>query len=296
MTRPFVPKCIVAVVGLFATLLCSPQPSYALDILLTNDDGIEAQGILVLRELLLGEGHDVSVVAPDSNRSGSGASLTIGPVSIEQRLIGVAVSSTPATAVLLTGKIKPGKKFDLVVSGINHGANVGYVTPVSGTVGAALIAASSLGLGVPSIAISTDLPDQDSGAAAVRAQLKKAGAFLAQIISSLERDVVKGAPLLPPGVALNANFPLAEKVLGVQVCRQGLTGTISITYERDKDGIFLPKVSHSGAEGEAGEGTDTQAFKAGYATIVPIVPDYSAPRSLRRKVAERLEQLTHLRD
>ena len=101
MIRPHVLSRIrqMTLLGIFLVFI--PEPSRSLDILLTNDDGIEAQGISILRQALLAKGHEVLVVAPDSNRSGSGLSLTVGSVSVEQRSIGFAVSSTPATLSLI---------------------------------------------------------------------------------------------------------------------------------------------------------------------------------------------------
>ncbi len=296
MTRPHVLSRIGQMTFLGVFLVFASEPSRSLDILLTNDDGIEAQGISILRQALLAKGHEVLVVAPDSNRSGSGLSLTVGPVSVEQRSIGFAVSSTPATAVLLSRNIKPDKKFDILISGINHGANVGYVTPVSGTVGAALMGASPMGLKLPSIAISTDLPDRDAGSEAGRAQLRKAAEFLIQIISTLQKATPEDGSLLPSGLALNANYPLEEEVAGIRFCRQGSTGTILITYEKGGDGVFFPKISSVSKDQKDPAGTDTKAYRAGFATIVPVWPYLSASGSTFQRVEEKLGQLLIVSD
>lgn len=163
-------------------------------ILLTNDDGIGSRGLVVLEEALRPLG-DVTVVAPDSERSGSSQALTLHqPLRVEtldDRHY--AVGGTPAdTVILALYKLLP-QMPHLVVSGINPGGNLGENLIYSGTVAAAQEAALH---GVPAFAISLvgGNPQNFSGAAAFAVELSR-------------RILQDG---LPPGVALNVNVPRGE--------------------------------------------------------------------------------------
>jgi len=124
--------------------------SDSLSVLLTNDDGIDAPGLGVVRDRLAAD-HDVTVVAPADERSGTGQTRTAGPVSYEERADGYAVDGTPADCVAV-GLAAIGVDPDVVVSGCNDGPNVGaHVLGRSGTVGAAAEAGF---LDVPAVAVS----------------------------------------------------------------------------------------------------------------------------------------------
>ncbi|WP_435095420.1 5'/3'-nucleotidase SurE [Halarchaeum sp. P4] len=124
--------------------------SDALSILLTNDDGIDAPGLEAVRERLAAD-HDVTVVAPAGQRSGSGQTRTMGPVSYDEHDRGYAVKGTPADCVAV-GLAGIGLNPDIVVSGCNDGPNVGaHVLGRSGTVGAAMEAGF---LDLPAVAVS----------------------------------------------------------------------------------------------------------------------------------------------
>jgi len=149
-------------------------------ILVTNDDGIETAGIQTLAESLRSVADEV-VVAPDGNRSGtshatSGAPLVVREFRDGSRSLGYGVSGFPADAVRF-GLIELGGDhgFDLVVSGINVGANVGNVSHLSGTVGAAM---EAIYQGVPAIAVSQEAADTDYALAA---------AFVTRLVEQLER-------------------------------------------------------------------------------------------------------------
>ena len=128
--------------------------SKALRILLTNDDGIDAEGLHLLEELALGISQDVMVVAPASNQSGTGRSISLHrDIDFHQRdKTHYSVGGTPADCVMLAlHLLYPDKKPDLILSGINHGMNVADDIDYSGTVGAAKEAAIN---GIAGIAIS----------------------------------------------------------------------------------------------------------------------------------------------
>jgi 5'-nucleotidase len=155
---------IKSVFVVFVLLLSSVAAAQDYRILVTNDDGIESKLLLAL-VLELRKIADVSVSAPRLNQSGASQASTSGALQVEEissngTLFGYGVTGTPTDAVRyglrVLGADKP---FDLVVSGINLGANVGKVSHMSGTVGAAM---QAVYLGVPAIAVSQDTSNVDT--------------------------------------------------------------------------------------------------------------------------------------
>jgi 5'-nucleotidase len=184
-------------------------------ILATNDDGIHAEGLKALEKCLLPLG-EVTVVAPDREMSATSQSLTIhAPLRVhvyDERHY--SVSGTPADSVILALHQLLEEKPDLVVSGINPGANLGENVIYSGTVAAALEATLH---GVPAIAVSF----------ASRKQLdfRASAAFAFQIATKV---LAEG---LPPGVMLNVNVPRGE-VRGVRITRQSRKITQNVILEK----------------------------------------------------------------
>lgn len=181
-----------------------------MDILLTNDDGIHAPGIKSLYRELKSSGHSVLVVAPLTEQSAVGHSLTIfSPVRVreisENEYRGVAISGTPVDCVKWAMNSHLDKKPDLVVSGINSGANVGIDVLYSGTVSAATEGALA---GIPSLAVSID----DFKPGDLESQAGWTARFIAQFDWSR----------LPYQNVLNMNFPACkmDKIKGVRVCSQ----------------------------------------------------------------------------
>ncbi|MCB1646367.1 MAG: 5'/3'-nucleotidase SurE, partial [Pseudomonadales bacterium] len=146
---------------LLLIVICQSCLADPLRILLTNDDGYKAPGIRAMYKALIHAGHDVTIVAPATQQSGSAASITSGGVSINEAEPGIwSVDGRPADAVRVgIGHIMKDNPPDLVISGANFGQNVGYDTNVSGTVGAAITA---LQLGFRAIAISVEVKFTDS--------------------------------------------------------------------------------------------------------------------------------------
>lgn len=189
-------------------------------VLLTNDDGIEAEGLQALRRALLNvPGISLGVVAPDGNRSAMARSITIrrplwvDEVDFGDGTVGYATDGTPVDCVRLAelGLIE-GWKPELVVAGINHGSNIGDDITYSGTVAAAL---EGVVLGLPGIAVSQqssalELDYRNTDAFDFAA----AAAFTARLVADLE-----SVPL-PPGTLLNVNFPGCEPE-GISVARLG---------------------------------------------------------------------------
>src|SRR5277367_5598335 len=178
-----------------------------LNVLLTNDDGIEAEGLQALRRALIGlEGIRLAVIAPDGNRSATARSITtrrplwVEEVPFPDGTVGHATDGTPVDCVRLASLgLAEGFEADLVVAGINHGANLGDDITYSGTVAAAL---EGVVLGLPSIAVS-----QQSGARTLDYRFgggfgfDVAASFVARLVERIE-DVP-----LPATTLLNVNVP-----------------------------------------------------------------------------------------
>ena len=181
-------------------------------ILLTNDDGIDANGLFALYKELKKIG-EVTVVAPHIERSAVGHSITIhDPIRVTEfnrpeKFNGFAISGTPADCVKIAIKNLMRKKPDIVVSGINHGSNTATNVLYSGTVSAAT---EGVIMGVPSIASSITSFD-------FKADVSFAAEFTAKIAKLV---MEKG---LPPDTLLNLNIPnlKASQIKGVAVTRQG---------------------------------------------------------------------------
>lgn len=180
-------------------------------ILLTNDDGIYAEGLWALHKKFT-EQHSVTIVAPDRERSAVGHAITLheplrtARISFNGGCIGHAVSGTPADCIKLGILEILDSRPDIVISGINSGANVGINVNYSGTVAAAKEATL---YGVPSIAVSIGSHEIDNYDDA------------ALFVELLAEDVLeKGLPL---GTFLNVNIPdlSLKKIEGVRICRQG---------------------------------------------------------------------------
>ena len=189
-------------------------------VLLTNDDGIEAQGLQTLRRALLRvPGIELVVIAPDGNRSAMARSITTTrPLWVEQidfadGSVGYATDGTPVDCVRLANLgLVDGFRAELIVSGINHGANLGDDITYSGTVAAAL---EGVILGLPAIAVS-----QQSVAREMDFRLsetfdfEEGARFVARVVEEID-DVP-----LPSGTLLNVNCPAGD-ASGVQVTRLG---------------------------------------------------------------------------
>jgi 5'-nucleotidase len=179
----------------FITILALATPANALNILLSNDDGYNAPGIVALKDALVKDGHKVTIVAPSSNRSGSSTALTFGPFEVIKISSDVySLDSTPANTVkfgvfILKGADRP----DLIVSGINSGANIGPSTVVSGTVGNVIAGIEEIDAPIPGIAFSTNLVDPDVTSKPNQRHFCRVAAFAAKLVHRFTRTgEVKG--------------------------------------------------------------------------------------------------------
>jgi len=229
-------------------------------ILVSNDDGYLATGINVLTAALE-EVADVVVVAPDRNRSAASNSLTLKvPLRVSEVAPGrYKVDGTPSDCVhlALTGFLDfvP----DLVVSGINHGANLGDDVIYSGTVAAAM---EGRFLGLPTIAVSlvgNELQHFDTAAA-----------IASELVQKIER-----APLASD-VVLNLNVPniALDELNGIKATRLGFRHkSEQILKDTDPYGRPIYWVGPAGEGQDAGEGTDFFAVKQGFASVTPLKVD-----------------------
>ncbi|KGP62865.1 stationary phase survival protein SurE [Legionella norrlandica] len=226
-------------------------------ILVSNDDGVLAEGIKVLANKLTTIGK-VEVVAPDRNRSGASNSLTLRqPLRVKQLENGYySVDGTPTDCVhlALTGFLDP--IADIVVSGINEGANLGDDVLYSGTVAAAM---EGRYLGLPAIAVSMVGDNiQHYETAAIIAK---------QLIIKLSINK------LPSQTILNVNVPdlPLDKIRGLQVTRLGTRHCAEpIIKEYDPRGRTIYWVGPPGPEADAGPGTDFYAIKTGHVSVTPL--------------------------
>lgn len=238
-------------------------------ILISNDDGIKAPGIETLFERLKGMG-EVTVAAPAANQSSVGHALTFGrPIAVEswesEGRRWFAVTASPATCVRLALTTLLPHVPDIVVSGINKGANAGVVAYSSGTVACAREAAYR---GIPALALSQEEGDPMDYAGAAD--------FAARLILEIKE---KG---LPPGTFLNVNFPglPSDQIKGVLVTRQDRRPpdehyAMKDAFEGKAEfwSVYRPL---SGGEEES----DTRALSRGYISITPMTIDQTRTAGL----------------
>ncbi len=244
-------------------------------ILVTNDDGVLAPGLLALVQEMRTLGR-VSILAPDRNWSGGGhvktldRALRVRQFRLGDGTIGYASDGAPSDCVALAtlGYFK--EPIDLVVSGVNVGANLGHDVTYSGTVTAAMEAVIA---NVPGIAVSLETTDSqadqiDFGPAA------KAARHVVQHV--LENG-------LPPEILLNVNVPLVEEheIRGFRLTRQGLRVYHSRLDEgKDPRGLPFYFIGGDAPTGVPERGTDIGALAEGYVSITPLHLDLTAYRAL----------------
>jgi 5'-nucleotidase len=246
-------------------------------ILVVNDDGIGSEGIAVLARALQALG-EVTVVAPDGDRSGTSHSISAhqavrSQAMPEGSLRRFACSGTPADCVLLGVNELCGGRPDLVMSGINRGANLADDVNYSGTVAAA-VEATIVGIQAIAVSLVSSWPKHDpihywDGAAAVACELA----------AGLLREP------LPAGTYLNVNVPNLAELRGVRFTRLGRKQYADrlARVEDDETGpgtsyYWVWDMSHLGG----GDDTDTVAVDAGYASVTPLRIDRTDEVTLQR--------------
>lgn len=244
-------------------------------ILITNDDGITAPGIRNLVEAVKDLGH-VVVVAPDSPQSGMGHAITIGkPLRLHKVEVIEGVecwqtSGTPVDCVKLARDKVLHRKPDICLSGINHGANHSINIIYSGTMSAAMEAAIE---GIPSVGFSLLDYNYDADFEAAK-----------KVVRTITQKML--AEKMPTNTLLNVNIPKGkpEALKGIKICRQANAKWQEEFDEREdprgeKYYWMVGKFMNMDNE----EGTDVQALKEGYASVVPVkfdLTDYAMKKNM----------------
>jgi 5'-nucleotidase len=238
-----------------------------MEILVTNDDGIHADGLRALAKALRPLGH-VTVIAPDREQSAASHALTLHrPLRIKKVEEGVlSVDGTPTDSVLLGvhGFLK--KKPDLVVSGINHGPNMGNDTAYSGTVAAAV---EGTFLGIPSVAFSLATWEE--------ADFTSAGSVAHDLVKVfLERGI-------HPGMCLSVNIPPIprEAMKGVRVTRLGKRVFRDVIVEKtDPRGKLYYWIGGEDPTWEDDERSDFNAVNDGFVSVTPLLLELTDYRAI----------------
>ncbi len=230
-------------------------------ILITNDDGIESEGLTVLALVLNKAGHEITVVAPDRNNSATSHKINMrDPLhcfdrSAEYGYKAYALWGTPADCVLFAlGAL--GICPQLVLSGINNGMNLGSDCMYSGTVGAAQEGAQN---GLPAIALSADYHCD-------RAMFEKAALIVRERLDEwyAYAQHMRGA--------LNINLPVKRDIKGERLCRTA-KHDYNTRYIKNEDGSYGFNLSNDLLKVEQNEESDFYLFHQGYVTVTPLLLD-----------------------
>jgi len=237
-------------------------------ILVTNDDGVTAPGLLALaKEMqLLGE---VTILAPDRNWSASGhvktmhRPLRVKEVQLEDGIVALASDGAPSDCVALAQLGLVEKEIDVVVSGINPNANIGHDVTYSGTVTAAMEAVIG---GIHGVAVSLDSPDNHLGIL----DYGPAARYARMIVENL---LDQG---FPEKTVINVNVPYMpdDEIKGIQITRKGMRVYLDRLDRRsDPRGKPYYWIGGDAPTGVREDGTDYGALKSGYVSITPIQLD-----------------------
>ena len=246
-------------------------------ILVSNDDGYQAEGIKQLT-LALGEIAEVIIVAPNENKSAASSSLTIGkplkPIQIEHNIYSIDATPSDCVHLALCGFIKD--PIDLVVTGINLGANLGDDVIYSGTVAGAI---EGRFLGLPSIAISL---------ASWQCKYFETAATIAmRLVEKIEK-----APL-SHNTIINVNVPDVPigDIKGIKSTRLG-NRHMSEPSIQDENNSSLYWIGENGQEADNGEGTDFYAIANNFVSVTPLQIDLTKYSEVKQ-VSEWLEDLDY---
>lgn len=236
-------------------------------ILITNDDGINAEGIQTLSQVITEDHPDIrlSIIAPDRERSAIGHAITMHkPLRVEEinlainnELKGYSVNGTPSDCVKLAVEAILDTKPDLVISGINRGSNLGTDVLYSGTVSAAV---EGLILGIPSVAVSLT-GKGDSGA------FRYAGQLISKMVPRLLAGSIEASTLV------NVNVPVKiNQIKGIKVTCLG-TRRYQNAFEKRTDPRGMHYYWMAGDlvdDDQEGENCDTRAVREGYISVTPV--------------------------
>ena len=244
-------------------------------ILLTNDDGIHAEGLQVLEAIARELSDDIWIVAPEVEQSGKSRAVTLTePIrvrKVEDRRF--AVQGTPTDCVLIALlELVEGKRPDLVLSGVNRGQNIAEDTTYSGTVAAAMCGMQH---GVRSIAISQSRGFQFPGSL----PWETARAWGPKVLKKVLEQT------WPDDVVINMNFPdrAPDDITGIEITRQGFRDENIIRAERREDlrGDTYFWIGYKGKLSNPDEGTDLKAIYDGKVSVSPLHVDLTHDASLK---------------
>lgn len=243
---------------------------------ITNDDGYDAKGIQILAAALEGAG-DLFVAAPASEQSASSHSLTVRQriATSKVKENHYKIAGTPTDSVLLGVHALLGRKPDLVISGINHGPNMGEDVSYSGTVAAAI---EGTMLGVPSLALSSLQRSLSS----------------ADEIGRIARVIVDGALRigLPENCLLNVNIPDPDvaPIKGVRITKLGSRAYDNLLKaEKGDDGNIYYTIGGDDPVWKIDDGTDIAAVRTGYVSVTPLHLDMTDYKSIVEMEQWRIE-------
>jgi 5'-nucleotidase len=255
-------------------------------ILVTNDDGVQAPGLLALTQAMRQVADKVTVLAPDRNWSASGhvktldRPLRVAEVRLDDGTMAWAGDGAPSDCVALAQMGFIPEPIDLVVSGINPNANLGHDLTYSGTVTAAMEAAIG---GIPGVAVSLDRPEGLAGEVDYRGAAEAAQRVVAWLMAQ---------DSIPTDLILNVNVPygpLAE-MKGFRLTRQGLRLYHDELVRRlDPRGRPYFWIGGDAPTGVEEPGTDYGALSAGYVSITPIQLDLTSREVLDWMSADGFE-------
>ncbi|WP_324749933.1 5'/3'-nucleotidase SurE [Sphingomonas sp. LY54] len=246
-------------------------------ILLTNDDGVNATGLKILEKIARLFSDDIWIVAPSEEQSGAGHSLTL-TLPVRLRKLGerrFCVTGTPTDSVMMAiAHVMKDNKPDLVLSGVNRGANLGEDVTYSGTVSAAMEGALA---GIPSIALSQSYAREGMGDTVPFAA---AEAWAERVLRPLIETP------MAPRTLVNVNFPALppDDVRGIRVCQQGLRdyGRLQLVQRTDTRGYDYFWFGLGPMIQTPGHSTDLETVADGYVAVTPLHLDLTHGPSLGR--------------
>ena len=246
-------------------------------ILISNDDGYEAKGIKQLTKSL-SEIAEVIVVAPSENKSAASSSLTLGrplkPIQIEKNIYAIDATPSDCVHLALCGFIK--ESIDLVVTGINFGANLGDDTIYSGTVAGAI---EGRFLGLPSIAMS--LASWECN------HFETAGEIAKKLVIQIDKSKLSYNTIINVNVP---DIPLSE-IQGIKTTRLGSRHKSEPSI-KDKEDTSLYWIGENGKEADNSEGTDFNAISNNFVSVTPLQIDTTKYSEVKR-VSDWLQKINY---
>ncbi|MBL1218627.1 MAG: 5'/3'-nucleotidase SurE [Planctomycetes bacterium] len=288
---------IVAVVSAIAicTIASAQSPdSVNLHILLTNDDGYDAPGLMAMHDGLVKAGHRVTIVAPAEPQSGSSVRISGGPFTVlEKGDDAWTVTGSPADCVLIgLHHVLNDDRPDLVISGPNFGTNLSVASNSSGTLGAAVAAMTE---GVPAFAVSVGINMQERSTgfqSTINAFAESAG-FVSSLIDVLHDTRANSEEqLLPEHTLLNINYPALAPadIKGVRCTQLSRLSPYRWSYrETSEPGVLARRIAIEYTD--TSETADTTWFARGYITLSPLDGDWSADTETLGPLRERMADL-----